>query len=267
MKPLEYMGIPVAMRDELAAHEPILVWRALLLALYCAHKVNGGVIERAAAWTVREWIFNTGMDVPLAQGLNEPGLWHWKGGNLIVDLYNTEYEAKAVARRTKGSKAIAARWEKKREQTGIENQREEYSSNTQVIPEKYLSNTASNTSKDKSIMTNTHYVRISPNTRNKHGDMIAREGERTQGSAARPKDAEEVIDYIQGMPTSGLRGQQAETEARKFFDYYESQGWTKANGASIYNWKALARSWVQRAQLGTHDSTRGGVNKKTDYEL
>jgi uncharacterized protein YdaU (DUF1376 family) len=37
-----------------------------------------------------------------------------------------------------------------------------------------------------------------------------------------------------------------EIDASEFFNYYESQGWNKANGTQITNWQAVARSWRDR---------------------
>ena len=37
-------------------------------------------------------------------------------------------------------------------------------------------------------------------------------------------------------------------DASKFYYYYESQGWMKANGMSVKNWKMTCRSWWQKEE-------------------
>lgn len=43
-------------------------------------------------------------------------------------------------------------------------------------------------------------------------------------------------------------------EPQEFFDYYESQDWTKANGQPVKNWKACARQWHRRNSKGEADN-------------
>lgn len=43
------------------------------------------------------------------------------------------------------------------------------------------------------------------------------------------------------------------TEAHKFFDYYEANGWTQGKGKPIVDWHAAARGWINRTkQWGNH---------------
>lgn len=44
-------------------------------------------------------------------------------------------------------------------------------------------------------------------------------------------------------------------EAEEFFDYYEGQGWTKANGRPVKDWQACVRSWHYRNARKDSDRT------------
>lgn len=35
-----------------------------------------------------------------------------------------------------------------------------------------------------------------------------------------------------------------ESEAERFFSYYDNIGWKNANGNSVHNWKTLACDWI-----------------------
>ena len=71
----------------------------LQLLLRCATELNSGRIDYAAATTN-------------APQVNIPGLWHWEGSTLVVDIYPADYEAKALAKRYTTAANAAARWEK-----------------------------------------------------------------------------------------------------------------------------------------------------------
>ncbi|QDP55056.1 MAG: hypothetical protein Tp1111SUR768151_25 [Prokaryotic dsDNA virus sp.] len=51
----------------------------------------------------------------------------------------------------------------------------------------------------------------------------------------RPKNLNEVKAYFK---EKGIN-----VDAEKFFDYYESQGWKKANGRPVVNWKRCISTW------------------------
>lgn len=52
---------------------------------------------------------------------------------------------------------------------------------------------------------------------------------------------EQVVEYC-GERENGL-------DPELFFDYYESQGWHKANGQPVVDWKACVRTW-ERSEAG-----------------
>ena len=61
-----------------------------------------------------------------------------------------------------------------------------------------------------------------------------------------PPTTTDVEEYIQ-------QGGYA-VDAEEFIDYYAAQGWTKANGKPIVDWKACVRSWHRRAKGKTADA-------------
>ncbi len=50
--------------------------------------------------------------------------------------------------------------------------------------------------------------------------------------------AEEVHDYAQSIDF--------ELDGGAFIDYYQSQGWKKANGRPLVDWKCAVRTWKRR---------------------
>ncbi|RHL21878.1 hypothetical protein [Collinsella sp. AF38-3AC] len=71
-----------------------------------------------------------------------------------------------------------------------------------------------------------------------------------------PPALEEVESYF---AANCLRG-----SARKFFDYYEANGWTR-QGFPIAKWEPVARSWSDR-ELG-YDAERKASGRQTSQEV
>ena len=66
-----------------------------------------------------------------------------------------------------------------------------------------------------------------------------RKTETTQ-KAPKPENLQEVVAAFKEMG--------AETEAGKFWDHYEANGWTQGRGGRpIRDWRAAARGWIRRA--------------------
>ena len=61
-----------------------------------------------------------------------------------------------------------------------------------------------------------------------------------------PPTIGEVKEYI-------LQGGYA-VDAEEFIDYYSGQGWTKANGKPVVDWKACVRSWNRRRKGKTAEA-------------
>lgn len=82
------------------------------------------------------------------------------------------------------------------------------------------------------------------------------ENEGVGGSGFVPPTIEEVESYF---AANCLRG-----SARKFFDYYEANGWTR-KGFPIAKWEPVARSWSDR-ELG-YDAERKASGRQTSQEV
>ena len=70
------------------------------------------------------------------------------------------------------------------------------------------------------------------------GNAKRKEKKRKQFIAPSLKDVQEFFKENNRTPD----------DASKFYYYYESQGWMKANGMSIKNWKMTCRSWWQKEE-------------------
>ncbi len=106
---LNYTSFRTNLREELADNfslEDIGV--GLLLAMFCAEKMNGGIILGAKNWTEIDWILKVHLGRQLTE--NRPGLWRWDCDNLIVDLYDKEVEKKIISRQRNNVSAARRRW-------------------------------------------------------------------------------------------------------------------------------------------------------------
>lgn len=100
---LEWTKIYPVQRASIANLSLADAGRLLLLLLYCAEKVNGGVIEGARNWTRKKWKNETLLDeIPRK---NQPNFWHFSQENLIVEAYDAEAENVAISKRKSGASA------------------------------------------------------------------------------------------------------------------------------------------------------------------
>lgn len=78
--------------------------------------------------------------------------------------------------------------------------------------------------------------------------------------SGRPKSVEEVRLYANQI---GL----AESEADKFFDHFESNGWRQGGKTPIRSWQAAARNWKRRSaefeKNSSSSAPTGGADTKT----
>lgn len=65
-----------------------------------------------------------------------------------------------------------------------------------------------------------------------------------------PPTTEEVSEYC--------REKGYELDAQRFIDYYESQGWRKANGLKLTSWKAAVGGWASRDKAEKKQSSGKG---------
>lgn len=289
MKPLEYIGVPTASREELAACKLEDIGKALLLALYCGRAVNGGRIEAAAAWSARDWLVRIGIDGAPEGAV--PGLWHWEGDTLCVDLYNTQNEDKVKARRERAKAAINTRWNRACSTEGntegnttcisgcITDSTTACNTKIDGITTPYSRSDTFNHNHNNNIYNNNIYNACADTCARTHEEHTAQMVENSlqpeqpaMRNADVPQSAEEVLSYFRAMPTCGLPQSEREDMARKFYAHYEAYGWIGSGGRAIRNWKQLAQLWVSKSQLGQYQpksagGIRQGVNNKNDYTI
>ena len=107
---LEWTKVYPAQRASIANLSLADAGRLFLLILYCAEKVNGGVIEGARKWTRKQWRNELHFDEILTK--NQPNFWHFSQENLIVDAYDAEAENAAISKRERNSNNANRRWER-----------------------------------------------------------------------------------------------------------------------------------------------------------
>lgn len=99
-RPLDYLVLPVAALRAATGGLPADTLGILLqLLIRAATDLTGGRIDNAAATTN-------------APQCNIPGIWHWEGHALVLDIYPADYEAKALAKRYSYAANASTRWQK-----------------------------------------------------------------------------------------------------------------------------------------------------------
>lgn len=86
------------------------------------------------------------------------------------------------------------------------------------------------------------------------------EGKEKKPSKAKPSSAEEVQNYFaeKGYGESGV--------GQKFIDHYDSIGW-KRGKQPVKDWKATARTWMQRMQPVKQAPTHAPQNTRTEEQI
>jgi len=84
-------------------------------------------------------------------------------------------------------------------------------------------------------------------SKDKDKDMVKGKGVEKDIAYTRPKSSNdpELIEFFTRNGSSHL-------EAARFFDYYDSQSWMKANNMPISNWQSSANAWIRKS---LHDPT------------
>ncbi len=94
-----------------------------------------------------------------------------------------------------------------------------------------------------------------------------------ESSAARPQSVEEVLAVMKNAPNAGLPPTELAFCAQKFMDEMQAQGWVRANGRTVEDWRAAARayqtSWMQRMSQprfngGMRGAAQGGTKRRKD---
>ncbi len=108
-RPLDFVAIPLSLRAEIWRHSTSDVGKAVRLALFCAEQLNGGVIKNARKWTPSEWRSCVNFAKPLTQSCNN--LFTFVEDDLVVNIYDANYEKRVLSKRYKNSDNARSRWE------------------------------------------------------------------------------------------------------------------------------------------------------------
>ena len=108
-RPLDFVAIPLSMRAEIWTATDANIGKALKLAMFCAEQLNGGVIRDARKWTPSEWRMRAGLRRPVTQ--TAPNLFSFVGDDLVVHIYNPDYEKSVLSKRKTNSNNVKNRWE------------------------------------------------------------------------------------------------------------------------------------------------------------
>lgn len=286
MKPLDFIAIPVAAREEIAEHSLEDIGRAVLLALYCGRTLNSGRIEGWEDWTNRQWLSKVGLDfMPHREA---PGLWHWEGEDLIVDLYSADYEQKVITKRKSAKRAVTTRWKRKSHTNVYTDVHTD--EDTDVYTDEYTSKVKKSIT--RSIITPYSRNNTSCNTSSKNNNiqpsndrgsagacacesghetamvqaaLVPREEMEEKKNKSWPKSKEEVTAYAKAQTTLALTAEQREEAAAEFFDEMEAAGWKLSGGRAVYNWRAACRSYLAKRQRYAQPASR--QQKPGDYNL
>ncbi|MDY7397028.1 transcriptional regulator [Aureibaculum sp. 2210JD6-5] len=79
-----------------------------------------------------------------------------------------------------------------------------------------------------------------------------------------PQNLEEVNSFFLIACTEQNRNENSKTEAEKFFNYYESNGWKVGGKTDMKDWKAAARNWIIKANESKQKQTSSALVQKRD---
>lgn len=109
-------------------------------------------------------------------------------------------------------------------------------------------------------------VRPSINNTNNNKHKSESNSPRSSKSQKRfsPPKLDEVRTYFKEQKSN-------ETEATKFFNHYESNGWKVGGKTKMKNWKAAVRNWIMRSNEFKNEkkqtSSRLNVNESKNYDI
>lgn len=111
---MEYINLHTSVLDsaEFKSGEPVDQATWLKLLRFCCGQENGGVIEKAAAFSDRQW--QNLACVTLEEVRRECGLWKMEDGDLVVNYYPIDSEKETRAKRKGGRIGNLKRWGKRR---------------------------------------------------------------------------------------------------------------------------------------------------------
>ena len=203
-RPLDFVAIPLSMRAEIWRHSTSDVGKAVRLAMFCAEQLNGGVIKNARKWTPSEWRSCVNFAKPLTQSCNN--LFTFVGDDLVVHIYNPDYEKSVLSRRKTNSNNIKNRW-----------------GNNTIVSPKHNS-TKEKRSKEKFVVV----VDAATDRRGHHPDSF-----------------EELFDFLK-KKYPNIPNEQLNDCAHAFMDAGDESEWRDSTGEPIHSWQATARGFAEK---------------------
>ena len=217
-RPLDFVAIPLSMRAEIWRHSTSDVGKALRLAMFCAEQLNGGVIKNARKWTLAEWRSYVNFSTPLMK--SHEGLFTFVKDDLVVHIYNPDYEKSVLSRRKTNSNNAKNRWE-----------------NDAIAFPKHNSTELNSTELNSTALNAT----------------ISDDDDDT-GQARRAKNLFEVEEFLRSHEKHMSR-EQVDACAADFWRMNEERGWSDSDGEPLRNWQGAARAyadkWRQRIRSGS----------------
>lgn len=111
------------------------------------------------------------------------------------------------------------------------------------------------------------------NNKQINNKTIVKENQNLSSSLSKEKKTKFSIPDLQGIKSYFLEKQNTITEAEKFYNYYESNGWLVGGKTKMKDWKAAARNWIlnakrfQKPDPSTNSSLHVNENKRYDIPL
>lgn len=91
-------------------------------------------------------------------------------------------------------------------------------------------------------------------SKRKHINIKTREKENSKNEfpptpkSKKMKIQQFTIPDLQEVQSYFLEKQNTQTEAERFFNYFESNGWLVGGKTQMKDWKAAARNWIMRSK-------------------
>lgn len=235
---MEYLNLHTATLDHevlaTADDVPRSVW--LHLMRFCIGQENDGRIVGAKLWPERKWLLLCRITPAAAQG--ESPLWEWDGNDLVIWGYPTEKQAEVKARREAGRRGGQARTEAK----------------TQAARSNGRSKSQAPTEANAEHSPSKHPTEGNGKEGNGKEGNKGKEGNGKEGKRPALRDAQAYAKTI------GL----SESEAAKFFDHFEANGWRQGGRTPLRSWQAALRNWARRA--GEFKKSSGGGGGGADFD-
>ncbi len=227
---MEWINLSISQLAEADYRRSSLQDRGVWLTLlgYCVQTENFGRIAGAQAWT--DYDYQQVLGLPAAAIEGDHLLWHFEQGDLCVSGYPHAKQKEIAAKRKAARKGNRIRWHDPSHSVS------QSDSQSESGKEGERKGNRKEKGKEKE--------------KGKSEDRAAR------AQASKPASLVEVEAYAREVGMSS-------TEAVKFFDHFEANGWRQGGRTPLRDWQAAARNWSRRsAEFAPAPALAGGVGAK-----